>query len=118
METVAEIYKKYGIEYHENNEKDLSIEEIKKEITDRAINDEPGAYEAYQQAQNREKVTLYKAAEAEVEYCTEEFNNLLRRDVRKGKETPEMQESRIWLSNPDLWCRLDKAQRCLNDRRR
>ena len=119
---IDQIYEDAGIEYYEHKtekvEKSRSLGEIKKEIVDRAIDEEPGAYDAYVRVEKNEKDALYKAAKTELSACMKEYNKLLEKDVHKVGETDAMGESRIWLSNPDLWLRMDRAQRFLNDQRR
>ena len=44
--SVKEVYERNGLEYNENVEK--SVDDLKKEVVDRAINNEEGAYESYQ----------------------------------------------------------------------
>jgi hypothetical protein len=115
-ETVEEIYKAHGLEYKGTaEEKELTRSQIKKEITDRAVNGDDEAYAAYSRIQKSEKVLLKQAAKAEFQECMVEFGELLEKDISKAGETREQQESRIWLSHPDLCCRMDRAQKILDD---
>ena len=118
---MEKIYAKMGMEYiehgNENVEKTVSMEEMRKEITDRAIEGDASAYSAYNRIEKRVADSRYVQAKAEMDAVLKDFNEIIAKDIRKSDESNEQQASRIWIDNDDLYIRISEAQRILDDLR-
>lgn len=89
-------------------------EDLTKEIIEKAAAGDSDAYSEYVKLEKSEKLSRLGNAKAELRKCYDEFNNLMTHEVTKANETREAKEARIWISHPDLYDRITKAERTLN----
>ena len=99
-------------------EKEISIEDMHKSITDGAIAGDADAYAAYGRIEKKLADNRVAVAKAEIASVMAEFNAIIAKDIKKSDdESDEAQASRIWIENDDLYIRISEAQRILDDLR-
>lgn len=113
----ARIYNEYGIKLSGYDENDSQPESVTKELISKAADGDSDAYDEYVMLEKSEMMSRYGNAKAEIQKCVNEFNELLSHEVTKGGETAAQKETRVWLSHPDLYARLAKAQRTVDEMR-
>jgi len=115
--TVRERMENYGIFENDaqNIEKeDQSLDEIRKEITDRAIAGDEEAYLAYSRIEKKVVDSRYVQARSAMAEVLKEFNGIISRDVRKSEESYEDQQCRVWIENDALYLKYKNIQNLLD----
>jgi hypothetical protein len=120
--TVRERMENYGIfengaQNIEKEDVEKSIEDLKKEVVDRAVANEPGAYETYQRIVVKEADSRVRIARAEMVEILKEFTGLMAKSIQKDNESYEDRECRVWLENGSLYLKYNNIQNLLESLR-